>query len=67
MMGNCQSKHEKIGLICTWTGIGHFDDQDSGSDDYEEPDRWLSSIYKYEDIVTIDCTHDQLDINNNSA
>ena len=49
------SKSSRINQICTFQGMKISDsDEDYDVDSFKEPDKWLSDIYHYDQILTIE-------------
>ena len=52
-MGGVLSKPSRINQICTFQGVNISDSEEDNHDDsFNEPDKWLSDIYQYDQILT---------------
>ena len=54
-MGGVLSKPSRINQICTFQEKNFIDrDGDYDIDSFQEPDKWLSEVYHYDKILTIE-------------
>ena len=54
-MGSVLSKLTRNYQICIFPGVSNIDDEEYNSEDFSnEEDKWLSDIYQYDQIVTIE-------------
>ena len=54
-MGGVLSKPSRVNQICNFQGMNISDsDEDNHVYTFEEPDKWLSDIYHYDQILTIE-------------
>ena len=66
-MGGVLSKSSRINQICIFQGRNISDDEENNSDDSSnEQDKWLSDIYQYDQIFTIESNFGHVDFNNNT-
>ena len=48
--------------------MNNSDDEEYNSEDFSnEQDKWLSDIYQYDQIVTIESNFEHVDLNNNTV
>ena len=53
-MGGVLSKPSRVNHICTFQGRKLSDSEEDDDDSFMEPDTWLSDIYHYDKILTIE-------------
>ena len=53
-MGGVLSKPSRVNHICTFQGRQLSDSEEDDDDSFMEPNTWLSDIYHYDKILTIE-------------
>ena len=67
-MGSVLSKLDRNNQICIFPGVSNINEEEYNSEDFSnEEDKWMSDIYQYDQIVTIESNVEQLDLNNNTS